>query len=281
MFLVGTEPHVFPFSRGQELVGDHTQWIIEISPSSLALPHNPRKLPRGLLDTCFFQPPFSSRSQSPCRKELKHTAIAALLSVALCTWMFQTCEFRSQKWQFPQEDRRPSRVSEFNPIPWKNNTFCLWKLLHESYPESPYTWPIEPIISHHWLIWGFLKSPVLTHGFQYEIMVQWLGWKGYPQPRCEMIRSTFSQSQFHATSWSMFLAVSHSVSEVWTWISIRYIYIYIHRPHSGDLHSEIPEKWRGETAQSAGESSFSFIFPAVNVLPFQIRAGAFKSIEPN
>ena len=156
MFLVGTEPHVFPFSRGQELVGDHIQWIIEISPSSLALPHNPRRLPRGLLDTCFFQPPFSPRSQSLCRKELKNTAIAALLSVALCNWMFQTCEFRSQKWQFPQEDRWPSRVSEFTPFHGKKH-FAYENCYMSLIPNPPYTWPIEPIISHHWLIWGFLK----------------------------------------------------------------------------------------------------------------------------
>ena len=141
MFLVGTEPHVFPFSRGQELVGDHIQWIIEISPSSLALPHNPRRLPRGLLDTCFFQPPFSPRSQSLCRKELNNTAIAALLSVALCNWMFQTCEFRSQKWQFPQEDRWPSRFRIYL-IPWKTH-FAYMSLI----PNPPIHDPLSP--SYH------------------------------------------------------------------------------------------------------------------------------------
>ena len=281
MFLVGTEPHVFPFSRGQELVGDHIQWIIEISPSSLALPHNPRRLPRGLLDTCFFQPPFSPRSQSLCRKELNNTAIAALLSVALCNWMFQTCEFRSQKWQFPQEDRWPSRVSEFTSFHGKH-ILPTWVLSRIPLYMTHWAHHITSLTNMRFLKMVDPQSSPM--GFNTKSWSNDSDDKGSPSrdarwsaPHSPRASSTPLRGPCSRQFPTVCLKSEHGyLSDIYM-----YIYVYIFLQHSGDLHSEIPEKWLGETAQSAGESSFSFIFPAVNVLPFQIRAGAFKSIEPN
>ena len=195
--------------------------------------------------------------------------------------MFQTCEFRSQKWQFPQRRSLAQPCFQnFTPFHGKKTFLPMKNCYMSLIPNPPYTWPVEPIISHHWLIWGFLKwsipSPhpwvsIRSHGPMTRMI------RVAPSQDCEMIRSTFSQSQFHATSWSMFSAVFPTVCpEVWTWISIRYnIYTQTHISRWSSQRN--PGKIAGRNSSICWRIIIFIHFPCRKCPAlFQIRAGAFK-----